>query len=793
MTPCNNIAWKPRKSYQAFLAALSLLVGTVVMAASGAPTTGNTLPWLVWQRFEAGEARFFHGALVQTVRPGRPAKAASPGRAAGFEIWWGSPWRYVHRALAIDLDRSETASDASRSASLIHGPPDMEPMRWNLFWHVWVGYKDVDFIFVLVSLHPGRRASATSTVSSAQPPPFPDVGSPLPVGSPIAAETPPGPPEGKVGKPPSGGGAAVSGGTAPPPETAVRRSEPAVAPATEVVVVPIWVAVLLFVAASLFTIVTIVKILRRRHPPAPRQEKVAKSGEPHVDAFSHLPGLLAAGKEAEYIENLERYFDILTGNPVLVEREAARLRLLLEQTASRLARRQYEPDSSGPGVVTLEKAHATFWQRLVGFLEMPRLAPFWQAIIDETWEPQMTGHMVRALHFLEQGRPGPLLDLLAGLRALSRAAPVVTKRVGLDSFLGSLLPNGQESAGEALSAQDLGDPGALGLPAPVEREWTRIRQQGWTGKALLNRLHDQGVLSAVLDCLKRGSGPLRMQMAHLLPPSLSGSPAIVLFHFSPPPGPSPISVRLKGFNIGLAIRVDEDRFDLVVRNRNTEDSFFIPLTEDIARELGRRSEPPLRGWDLALIDGQDLRVTFLPRQEMPLDPSGETQRILGMIRDGHPREAISAWQRTALSDAVLSDVWLELALFHGSSLTDREFAVVRQRMEMALQGHPGHWLVLSAMGAICRREGRDEVALDFFARSYAAFPYDVNNLVSYVYALLALSDEENIQRIRNLTGLACDLNPRSPAVATLLQTLENGGISSRAFFHVCPIDSRAQG
>jgi tetratricopeptide (TPR) repeat protein len=283
-----------------------------------------------------------------------------------------------------------------------------------------------------------------------------------------------------------------------------------------------------------------------------------------------------------------------------------------------------------------------------------------------------------------------------------------------------------------------------------------------------------------------------MEVVHVPPPTPVDIPCIVLFHDAPHPTPSPVCARLKGFNLGLCIRCADERYDLLVKNRNTDDTLFLPMTQDTAQEMGRYSPPSGRGWNLVLIDGKDLRVTFLPRYESPLDPTGETDRMLERIRHGHLQEAMARWQRGSLPDAALSDVWLELALFHGSALTQVEFAMARQHVQRGLQSHPDHWRLLSAMGTIRRHEGRDEEALGFFSRSHEAFPYDVNNLVSYVSTLLASADEVNVQRIRHLGGLAYDLNPRSTGVTIMLRNLEEAGIASRTYFRVCPLDSRLQ-
>lgn len=729
----------------------------------------------------------------------------------------------------------------------IPGGPDL--LRLRLGWRFLMTWNDTPVIFLLIWLHPGTCVPETTLVKRAgplhlfgfpassagwgapigaallaspepfhQPPPHSassgrtgeDHGSqPVsdlkPADSPSGGgDTSPGSPTGSPSASPSpnqGGSGHNSGVGAAAPMGGEPRSEPPKpgtvpvdGPPQAPLVIPSWVALLLILFVLLLTLVSAGKLWKGRRKAASRLEPLAPSGEKQVDAYSRIHSSLAEMQEHECQERLEQYFAFLDREPSLLETEAARLRLLLEQTASRLAARQYEPGSNGGNVRDMEQAHASLWRHMTLLLGMPEKASFWRTLIDASWEPQLVKHMVRALHFLEQGRKQPLLGLKEGLLAILQASPETAMHVGLEGFLQGLSVALKEGTTDSGAGFETFEVAGKRLPPEVQMEWKRIGEAKNSGKALLAHLESKGIIIATLNLLRNGqSGPLRMHAVHVPPRPPAKLPTIAFFHLEPTSSRQVLRSRMKGFNLAIAIRHDDDGHVLLMRNRNTDDTFHFPITDDTAQEMGRLSQLYGGLCTLALIDAQDIGVTFLPRHETPLDPTGETWRILKMIRDGNVRAAIARWQPLPPHGAPLSDVWLELVSSQCNSLRAEELGMAKNHIQGALQRRPDSWQALSAMGIICRREGRDIEALEFFARAYKAFPYDVSNLVCYASLLLASPDERTNDLIRNLAGLAFDLNPRSAIVLRLLADLEEAGIASRAYFNACALDSRIQG
>ncbi|MBF0499990.1 MAG: hypothetical protein HQM09_07650, partial [Candidatus Riflebacteria bacterium] len=723
-----------------------------------------------------------------------------------------------------------TESGGANALFLYPASASLNPFRFSLAWRLSATFDESRLLFILVCFHPGLCSTGTAIVQIPRPhrsggflslSDFPDMppdiapaaeGVPSQPGADLVSPqsktsektsteqcSQPVPSSAAESAPHSGSPSGTGGGGSMMPVAPNQKQEqpksdvkkganaPAVSPGDYR-----WLGLSGGVALILLALVAL-RFRRRARKPISRQKTPSGSGEKQMETYSQIHSLIVHMNENECMARLDEYFEQLFQKPSLIEAEAPRLRLLLEQTASRLAVLQYEPTKNGGAILDLEQVHASFWSNFCRLLKMEDLSTFWRTIIDSTWEQQLIRHMVRALHFLEHDRLKPFHDLLDGLQAISRAAPEISKLVMLDGFLGCMGVESAEGTGDMLSRMAKLATSVESFPKPVEAEWQRISDQAKASKSLIGRLHDKGHVAAAIGILNKGtSTALKMHAVHMPPASPLNLPTIVLFYLEPQSSHSVLSGRLKGFNLALSIRQTEANYELLVRNRNTDDTLFIAITADTAQDMGRYSQQYGGRFEFALVDARQLRVLYPPQIETPLDPSGETQRILDMIHNGNPREAISRFSRLTLDSDQLSQVWLELALFHSSSLRTDELAMARHRIEHAVERHPEDWLVLSAMGTLRKQEGRLAEALEFFSRSFKAFPYDVNNLVCYASTLVVANGEPDIDRVRNLCGLAYDLNPRSTVLSMFLRELEEAGIASRTYFRVCPVDSRIQ-
>ncbi|MFZ2957734.1 MAG: hypothetical protein WA705_12675 [Candidatus Ozemobacteraceae bacterium] len=760
------------------------------------------MPIYEWQQFVLGSGRCLQEIFFQYTPPNTSGSATVFHNTSSFEVWGGRPRQQIQRWLAIDITRSLSASAA------------LDPFCMSLAWRFSAMYDENRLLYILVCFHPGPCSPGTAIVQIPRPhrsggflspSGFPDI---QPDTAPAAEGAPPHPGVASVAPQPEASGktsaekssrsAPSSTGSMMPIAPGQNQEQPksdAKKAANSPAVSPCdyrWLGFAGSVGLILLALVA-VRFRSRRRRPISRKKKSLGSGEKQMEAYSQIHSLIMHMNENECKTWLDQYFVQLFQEPSLIETEASRLRLLLEQTASRLAVLQYEPTKNGGVILDLEQAHASFWRNFCRLLKMEDLSTFWRNIIDSSWEQQLVRHMVRALHFLEHDRLKPFRDLRDGLQAISLAAPEIAKRVGLDIFLGCMGVDSPEGKGTPLSCIAQLAISGESFPKPIVAEWKRISDQAKASKSLIGRLHDIGHVAAAISILNQGaSTALRMHAVHLPPTSPLDLPTIVLFYLEPQSSHSVLSGRLKGFNLALSIRQTQEGYELLVRNRNTDDTLFIALTADTAQDMGRYSQQYGGRFELALVDAHQLRVLYPPQIQTPLDPSGETQRILEMIHNGNPREAISRFPHLAVDSDQLNQVWMELALYHCSSLGTGELAMARHRIERAVERHPEDWQVLSAMGILRKQEGRLGEALEFFSRSFQAFPYDVNNLVCYASTLLVAMGEPDIDRVRNLCGLAYDLNPRSTALRMFLQELEEAGIASRTYFQVCPVDSRIQ-